>query len=182
MKKTLILILALISALPVMAQPDRVIPNKPYSNMASSPGYITFNELTGGIGLGSTDADYSKSFFGFNTIHGYQINKAFVLGAGTGASFYNGGMLVPLFVDIRYRFLINRLTPFAFGDGGLLLNFSDFNAGTRIFINPGVAVRYALSKNLAAHIGTGVWLQMGGGGNSRDTFINFKAGITFKPR
>ena len=78
-----------------------VDPNRPGTLLNNNPGLITINELHFGIGLGITNVPYSKSFFGFTTINGYQINKNFVAAAGTGLSFYNGGMLVPLFLDFR---------------------------------------------------------------------------------
>ena len=73
---------------------DRVIPNKPYSSLYSGPGYITNNEFTSGFGLGNVSLPFTKTFFGFNTIHGYQINRFFVISGGTGALFYNGGTLI----------------------------------------------------------------------------------------
>jgi len=111
MKPVIVLLILLLSGtIPVPAQ-DMVIPNKPYSSLNSRPGYITYNELTTGFGRGDVSVPYSKSFFGFNTIHGYQINKKFVIAGGTGISFYNGGTLSPLFMDIRYRLKSRLLTP-----------------------------------------------------------------------
>ena len=37
--------------------------------------------------------------------------KKFVIAGGTGISFYNGGTLSPLFMDIRYRLKSRLLTP-----------------------------------------------------------------------
>lgn len=182
MKRAMLLMLLFtVGVIAISAQNKVVKPNNPYSTLISAPGYITINELTAGIGLGDNVVSYSKSFFGFTTIHGYQIDKNFVIGAGTGASFYNGGAMIPLFLDFRYSFYIDTFTPYLFGDGGLLFNLSDLNNETRIFINPGIGVKYALSEKLGLNFGVGYWLQAGGSSN-RDSFINVKLGVMFKPK
>ena len=46
-KRTIIFIaISMFIGIGVMAQPTRVIPNKPYSSLSSNPGYITINEFT----------------------------------------------------------------------------------------------------------------------------------------
>ena len=149
----------------------------PVTTLNTYPGFVTINELHFGIGLGITSVPYSKSFFGFTTVNGYQIHKNFVAGIGTGLSFYNGGLLVPLFLDFRYRFNIAPLTPYVFADGGFLLKFSDFK-GTKLFVNPGIGVRYSFSPKFAVNLGSGLLIQKGG--VAGDSFIDFKAGITYK--
>jgi|WetSurMetagenome_2_1015567.scaffolds.fasta_scaffold00011_4 hypothetical protein len=180
MKKILVtLVFAVIASGAIFAQ-NIIQPNKPYVYLNPQPGYVTINELTAGIGMSNTTYPYAKSFFGFTTIHGYQIDKTFIIGGGTGVSVYNGGTLIPLFLDFRYRFLIKTITPYVFGDGGLLLNFSDFNNGTRLFINPGIGASYTITSALAVNLGVGLFMQMGE--DKRDSFINFKLGLTFKPK
>ena len=175
----LLLLIITVCVWAVSAQ-DRVSPNRPNSSLVSGSGYVTINELTGGIGLGQNIVPYSKSFFGFSTVHGYQIDQNFFLGAGTGASFYNGGAMIPLFLDIRFSFRINPFTPYIFGDGGFLFSLSDLNSDTKIFVNPGIGVKYPISGNLGLNFGTGYWMQAGGS-SMRDSFINFKLGVIFKP-
>lgn len=140
------------------------------------PGYITINEINAGIGLGVTNTPYSKGFIGFTTIHGYQAGKDFLVGGGTGISFYNEGILVPLFLDFRYRFYVSRFTPYAFGDGGVLIDFSD-KKDSRIFVTPGIGLSYTISKNLAVDAGAGLLTQWG---DLRDGYVNMKAGIVYK--
>jgi hypothetical protein len=152
-----------------------VIPNKPYANLGSSPGYITINEFTAGIGFKEASVPFSKSFFGFNTIHGYQISRNFVVGAGTGISIYNGGAMIPFFIDFRFYYSIHSLTPFFSGDGGLLFNPS---GNEKLFINPGAGIRYALNKNMCITLGSGFFLQVA---ETLNSFVNFKIGLTFKP-
>ena len=155
---------------------DNFKSQKPEFILNQEPGYITINEFTGGFGLGVTNVPYSKGFLGFTTLHGYQINKEFVVAAGTGINFYNEGILVPLFLDFRYRIHVARFTPYAFGDGGFLFDFSG-KKNMRVFINPGIGVSYIINPKFAVNIGTGLFIQ---GGNLRDTYINLKTGVYYK--
>ncbi|MBE0640845.1 MAG: hypothetical protein IH599_02335, partial [Bacteroidales bacterium] len=150
-----------------------------YSTLNPGTGYITINEITGGIGLGVRDLPIAKGFTGFNTIHGYQVNKNFMVAGGTGVWFYNESTLIPLFADFRYRFMISSLTPFVYADGGFLLDPKDLNGGMRLFINAGPGVRYAMSNRLAFNLGAGLLIQMGE--QRRDSYLNIMLGITFKP-
>ena len=112
------------SGVAVSAQSEDSLKQSAYVHH-SRPGFIQINELTGGIGLGETGPAYSKGFFGFTTVNGYQTDYNFIAALGTGLSFYNGGMLVPLFLDFRYEFNLDQFQPQIFVDGGLLF----FNEG-----------------------------------------------------
>jgi hypothetical protein len=105
------------------------------------------------------------------------VNRNFIFAAGTGFYFYESGLLVPLFLDIRFSFYINRLTPYVFGDGGLLINVSDLNS-TKLFINPGIGARYTFSRNVAIDIGAGIHSQVDG--TVRESFLNLKLGMVYK--
>jgi opacity protein-like surface antigen len=153
MKRTIALTTAILLAVTLASAQETVKPNQPLTGLSSTPGYITINEFVGGVGLGQRAVPYSKGFFGFHTIHGYQINQSFMVGGGTGIYGYNGGTLVPLFVDFRYRFLVNTFTPFLYGDGGAL-----FGDDTKLFINPGAGVRYSINRNVALNLSTGLWV------------------------
>ena len=172
----LLLLIALVSF--ISSAQVKVSQNNPSAQFNPDGGFITINELTAGVGLGVTNVPYSKSYFGFTTINGYQINKSFVAAAGTGVLAYNGGVLIPLFLDFRYRFNTEPFTPFLWADGGFLLNFKDVVNETKQFINPGVGIKYTFSRNFAANLGAGFLLQSGAG--NRDSFINFKGGVTYK--
>jgi hypothetical protein len=177
MNRTLLLILIILFGASYSSAQNIVTPNKPVPLFNAEPGYITINELTGAFGLGIVNAPYAKHFFGFTTIHGYQVNESFVVAGGTGFSAYNGGILIPLFMDFRYRFLINTFTPYVVGDGGVLFNPS---GGTKLFINPAAGVRYTLNRKIGFNFSTGLFVQKGVG--VRDSYINFKLGVTFKPQ
>ena len=175
--KRIILLIILVAGISSLASAQyKVAPNMPFSTLNSNPGFITINELTGGYGLAGTTATYSKYFVGFTSVNGYQVNKNFLLGIGTGLSSYESGILVPLFLDVRYAFYISRLTPYVFGDGGLLFNFSDLNT-TQLFINPGAGVRYAFNRKVAVNLGVGALSQVSG--KVRETFVNVKAGVVY---
>jgi hypothetical protein len=177
MKQAFFIIAMLLSAMPVALPQGRVVPNKPFSTLSSNPGFVTINELTGGLGLVGKSYPYSKHFFGFSSVNGYQVTSNFFLGAGLGISFYDAGVLVPLFLDIRYAFSTGQLSPYLYADGGLQLNVSNFNE-TKLFINPGVGARYALSRKLAVNISGGILSQVDG--INRASFANFKLGVIYK--
>jgi hypothetical protein len=176
MKRSIFILLVSLCFASVITAQYKVNPNKPYSTLRSGPGYLTINELTGGFGLGGTTAKFSKMFFGFTSVTGYQINKNFIVGAGVGVSFYESGLLVPLFLDFRFAYNVGQLTPYVFADGGLLLNVADLNT-TKLFINPGVGARYTLGKKVGINFGAGFLSQVDG--TVRETFVNFKLGAVY---
>jgi hypothetical protein len=179
--KKILLIISLLTAFTAVtsAQVRRVAPNKPYLILNSRPGYITINEFTSGFGLSGTTSPYSQYYFGFTTIHGYQVDENFVFGLGTGISYYNDGLLIPLFVDMRYRFSISTITFYVFGDAGFLFSPDDLNNETRIFVNAGPGLRLAINSKLALNVSPGILTQMGP--KSRASFLNLRIGATFKP-
>ena len=172
-----LLIMVLMASFSTAASQERVSPKKPYVTLDSEPGFISTNELNIGFGLGDTGPDYSKSFFGFTTTNGYLINKNFTVGGGTGFLVYNGGTLIPLFLDIRYKMNIGPVTPYLFGDGGFLFRTKDVDEGSKMFINFGSGAQYAFSPKLAANLGAGLFIQYN---STRDSFINIKGGVTYK--
>lgn len=149
---------------------------KPLVILSTEKGYITTNEFTTGVGLGVVDAPYAKYFFGISTIHSYQINKSFIAGGGTGINFYNGGALIPLFLDFRYRIYVSRVTPYVVANGGVLFDLSG-KKDTRVFINPSAGVSYTIKPKLAVSVGTGLFVQWG---KNRDTYINLRTGVIYK--
>ena len=176
MKRIILLTFIITGFISVISAQDNTRSQNPVVLLNPATGYITINEFTGGFGLGVTNAPYAKGFFGFTTLHGYQLNKSFLVAGGTGVYFYNTGTLVPLFLDLRYRVYIARFTPYVFGDGGILLDFSG-KKDTRAFVNPGIGCSYTINPKLAVNLGTGFFVQWG---NVRDSYINLKAGVVYK--
>jgi hypothetical protein len=155
----------------------KVLPNRPFSTLNTAPGFVSINEASFGLGLSGKTYPFSKHFLGITSVNGYQINKNFFFGGGAGIYFYESGPLVPVFLDLRYSFYISSVTPYLFGDGGLLLNFSDLNS-TKLFINPGIGARYAVNRSIAVNIGAGVLAQVDG--TVRESFLNLKLGMVYK--
>jgi hypothetical protein len=156
-------------------------PKLPPSVLNADPGFINITEITYGFGLAKTSTPYAKYVAGITNTFGYQINRNFITGGGIGALIYNDGFLVPLYLNGRFAFLVrNReLSPYITADAGMLLNFEDLNNGTMLFINPGAGARYTISRNIAATLGLGLFVQTGPEQVRRDSFINLKAGISF---
>lgn len=176
MKRLITISVLLICFISVAKGQYKVTPNKPFSTLKSNPGVVTIVEATGGFGLKGKLHPYSTSFVGFTAITGYQVNANFFAGGGTGLCFYDAGLLVPLFLDFRLAFYNGLFTPYIFGDGGLLLNFSDLDT-TKLFINPGGGVRYTINKNIGLNLGVGILSQVDG--DNRASFLNFKGGMVY---
>jgi hypothetical protein len=80
-------------------------------------------------------------------------------------------------LDFRYNISLKKITPYAWANGGFLFNVEDFK-DNRTFVNPGFGARYAFNRKLALNGGAGMWFQHG---LTRDSFINFRVGLVFKP-
>jgi hypothetical protein len=79
-------------------------------------------------------------------------------------------------MDLRFSFHTGTLTPYLFGDGGILFNANDL---FKMFANPGIGVRYTVSPKLALNFGVGVMVQAD---EVRDSFVNLKLGLVYKPK
>ena len=176
MKRVISIIVIVVCAASMSTAQQRVIPNKPFVTLYSNPGFVTINEVTGGIGLAGTYGPFSKWFGGLTSVWGYQLNRNLIFGAGTGLYYFESGMLVPLFLDFRFAFDISKFTPYFFADGGLFLNISNFK-NTNLFINPGVGARLALRYNMALNLGAGLLTRADG--TIRESFINMKFGVIY---
>ncbi len=156
-----------------------VSPNRPYRMLNPRPGYLTINEFTTGFGLAGTETPYSDFYYGFTSVHSYQIDRRFAIGGGTGLSVYGDGMLIPLFFDMRFRFRVSTLSFYGYGNGGLLIDPGDIDGGTKYYINAGPGVRLALSNSFAVKFGPGLFTQMGP--TSRASFVMVRLGFSYKP-
>ena len=157
-------------------------PYDPIKIHYKTPGFISINEVSYGSGLGESGSPYSDYFVSVTTIFGYYVSQNFIFGAGTGLYIYPNGSLLPIFLDIRFTPNFKKLNPYIFWDGGFLTDLSDPASTTKLYMNPGLGARYVLSYSLAATAAIGFLIQEGGGKEDRDTFINYKLGISFKPR
>jgi hypothetical protein len=138
---------------------------------------ITIAEFTSGIGLSKINVPYSSTMLGFTAAQGIVINDRVVIALGTGLSFYNGGTLIPLFMEFRYYYYIKRnYSAYFFGDGGLLFSTSPHFEYTKMYLNPGAGVKYELNRNFSACFGLGLLVQKG---LKRDSFVNCRLGISY---
>jgi len=151
------------------------------------PGYININEVTAGFGLGSTEVANSRFFYGFTTTHGYEfiirpfgINSGLSMGAGGGMQFYDDAAYFPVFGDMRYFVRLKTVSPFVSGSSGILVNPDNLRDQSMLFLNCGTGTMIKLSNNLNLSLGAGLFMQFSRT-ETRDTFLNFKAGVSFKP-
>jgi hypothetical protein len=181
--KKLTFLLILIVALAASLNGQRQKSKLPPTPLNPLKGFANITEVTAGPGLAATNEPYSKLIVGLTTVNGYQINKYFIAGAGTGFFVFNEGFLVPLYLSGRYTYPIDKsnISPYINADLGALFNFGNSGGGTRIFVNPVLGARYTLSSTTALDFGVGLYTMKLPEGN-RDSYINFKVGFLFLPR
>lgn len=179
MKKFVALLVSTLLSLNLLVCQTESLQEKPLLVKNFRPGLINFTELNYGFGLGDVNDDYSKSFVGLTTVLGYTLTKNIDIGVGTGFSYYNGGMLFPVFLDFRGMLNFRKLSAFFFGDGGFVLNFSDSDYENRILLNPGIGIKFPITNKLSGNIGGGLFIQTTKDREKHDSFINFKLGITY---
>jgi hypothetical protein len=141
------------------------------------PVFVSAGEFESGLGINRTEVPYSQYFLGGSVLFGMEFNKRFLGGIGAGAHIFNGGTLMPLFLEFRYGFPIKSFTPYIFSKGGPLLDFGSYSH-SNLFLNAGIGLRHQISEDLAFNFGTGIYSH-----NSRisgrDSFINFNIGIIY---
>lgn len=145
----------------------------------TKPGLMNITELNFGLGLYAQNRDYAKSVANLTSIIGIGLAKNLTGGIGVGVSIYNGGTLVPLFVDLRYFFNLGEARFFAFGDAGVLLNSAKTEGGTKILVSPGVGYELPVSNNLSINLGTALLTQFWTEDYAHDSFGYIKLGMTY---
>ncbi len=97
-------------------------------------------------------------------VNGYQFTPQFSAGLGAGFVLYDDPLnLIPLFVDLKYKFLEANTTPFVSLKGGYSFSvLSDDNEGAEIeshsgglMINPVVGIQFELNSNLGLYLTSG---------------------------
>lgn len=154
--------------------------NKPRPVPVKESGYVNITELTGGFGLANTSVDYSRSLIGITNVFGYDITRNLLIGGGTGVNIYNGGVMIPLYGDIRYTFGRGKLLPYVGGDAGLLVTVEDIGS-SGLFVNPMVGLNKKLNNKFSLHAGMGLLIQEAPSG-MRNSFVNIKGGVDFRPK
>ena len=159
-------------------QPDQKIAKVPKISYDWRPGFISITEVTGGIGIGTTDVAYSKYYYGITTLAGYQFTRNIKAGAGLGVQFHNDGTLFPVFIDARYSFSAQQYVPFFSATGGLGMSLENFRDQTYVFVNPMFGIRWVAANRTSIAFSGG--LMMMSGEFTRNSFINFKLGLELK--
>ena len=141
-------------------------------------GIINITEIGVGIGLGDTDPDFSRRVFSINTVFNYEINKSFIAGLGTGLNFYNGGAMIPFYLSGRHYIVDHRTTPFLSLDAGVMISLDKFSS-SGFFMSPMAGVRREVNEKVILHFSLGGLVQYAPEG-VRNSFVNLKAGMTFR--
>lgn len=175
----LTLLLCLVTVAMVSGQPQTRVARTPKLNYDWRAGYVNITEIGGALGLAATSVPFSKSYFSFTTVNGYQFSRNVKGGIGVGLQFHNGGMLIPLFIDGRFNFSGQDVVPVFGIAGGVAMSAEDFNGQSRIFFNPTVGVKYVAMTKVAFSLSGGLMIQAGGA-EKRSSFINLKLGVEFK--
>jgi hypothetical protein len=143
-------------------------------------GFFNNTNITGAYGLKDVSVPYSKYFYGGHTINGYVINRHFMTGIGVGLQAFNdGGLMAPLFLDMRYTVGRNKFQPYLFADGGLLLNFDAIDLPS-LFITPGIGFMQKLGGHFAFNVGAGYHMQKDN--SLRHSFVNLNMGIVYRKK
>lgn len=145
----------------------------------SDPGFVNITELTGAPSIEIACCRNSLYYFGASSIFGYQFNRNLMCGAGTGFFVYEDNPLIPVFTSVRYTAYLEKFNPYFYADGGILMDFHDFNDGSKVFVNPGIGISRSITPKIEICIDAGISVQKG---NSvcRATFVNFRSGLIFR--
>lgn len=145
----------------------------------SSPGFVNITGIEGAIGLRETTATNSKYYFSLTNVFGYQADKNFFTGIGTGFYYCDNSFLIPLYLENKYSFYLKGFTPFIYADGGVLLSVQNFTDESKIFVNPGVGLSRYISTTIEASLSAGYMLQARTTLN-RVSFMNFRLSIIYR--
>ena len=94
---------------------------------------------------------------GFTTISatsGYQFNSNLFLGGGVGVSLFDG---MPIFIDGRYDFKFNKITPFA--DVKIIYNFFNKHDISGFGFSPSIGYRFNWGRRTGLNLGFGIILR-----------------------
>ncbi len=142
--------------------------------------FFTLTEFNSALGLVKINVPESNYYVGMSEVVGYKIKNNLWTGIGSGVMFYNGGTLLPLYLDNKYFLGQKELRSFFNFNIGSLIRLSGVEVTPRVFINPGYGLKFKLSPNTALLTSIGLLTQwVIEGTKHRDSFINFKIGVAF---
>jgi hypothetical protein len=153
--------------------------SNPAYRYVSSPGFINNTELNYAVGISDSLVDATKSYFGLTSLFGYQINRNFSGGIGTGIFIYESRQLIPLYLEYKYNLYFKGATPYFYTDAGALFDYRDFRNESKLFLNAGAGVSRYISPRFEANFSGGVSVQTRTS-IRRVAYITFKLGIIFR--
>lgn len=105
-------------------------------------------------------SDYGPRF-ALNIINGYQVNRYFSLGIGTGLRYYfdSDRPLIPAFLDMRGGLFDRNISPYVSLGIGYAFNAGNNFEGTGALINSLIGIRFIVSDKSALNIGIGYEMQ-----------------------
>ena len=145
----------------------------------ASPGFVNISEITGALGIEDSITGNARQYFGLTNVFGYQINRNFFGGIGTGCLLFEKTILIPVYLEYKYITYLRGFSPFLYADGGGLINPADFLNESKIFINPGAGISRTISPRIEVAFSAGYMLQSRSS-LSRISYINFKLGVTYR--
>lgn len=178
-KKILIYLVIAASVIIPAAGQQRSKFSNPAFGYSLSKGFVNITELTGALGLGNTEPDNTKYFFGLTNTFGYQIDRHVMGGVGTGVLLYDAGIMIPFFVSNRFNLYLRHSTPFIYGEAGAVLNPEDLIDGSKIFVNPGLGISHNITEKFEAQLSAGLMIQARAMQNAA-SFVNIKLGIVYR--
>jgi hypothetical protein len=122
--------------------------------------------MEAGLMLGSQNNEYVAPF-SFNAVINYTIDTKNIMGAGTGAEFL-GSTFMPLFAEYRRIITDNRVSPFVFLRGGMLVSLGGDSEESSTYY-PQYYYRKDYSGGPSFTAGTGIsW-----SGDDIETYLSF---------
>jgi len=107
---------------------------------------------------------------GVHVINGYQFNPYVSLGAGVGLDVYfDDGLTLPLFADLRINFLDKRVSPYIAFDIGYTFRLTGLDYGNGLLFLPISGARFKLSDKYALNVGLGLGVQ----GNKSQIYYDY---------
>lgn len=102
------------------------------------------------------DLTWNENYYGISTVHGYQVDSHFFIGAGfeLGRNAYLSSWYVPVFVDFRADMQLGKFTPFA----DCRVGWTFGNDGRARF-QPMVGYRFRLGRKAGFNVGVGCTIQ-----------------------
>ncbi len=186
------------------AIPSEMQPKLRHSPSEVHKGRLTFI-LEGNLGVILSDPDsagtkYSADISGGATaVIGFNMGQKASLGIGGGFDQIGGLSFFPIFVDCRYFFNRQKLSPYLSAGIGYALgtDYQDnnryyktkYNSAGGLYLNPNVGIKFNLSPRTGLNFGAGLRIQGNSGHvssprgninyNYMMTFFNTKIGLIF---